>query len=388
MALRFIIPSCAALALVFTSGACGSDGAQGDDDDDDDDNTVDGGGEPDGPPTDWEPDIDAERNTWTWLPVAGTQCMDGSPTGIGVNLAEASRDVLIVMEGGGACFNTFTCNGVAHQNGFDDGDLASMVSDQGSKGVFARDDQDNPFRNYHLIFVPYCTGDIFAGANPDGFGGRTQVGYTNVTAILDVLVPAFAGARRVVLSGVSAGGFGAMYNYHRTQVAFGDIPVTLLDDSGPPLSDTYTTPCMQQTLRTLWNLEATLPADCTECTQVDGGGLGNMAAFAADAHPDRRLGLVTSTRDGVIRLFLGQGYPSCPATGFPMPEADFAAGVAEFRDVTLADHENFRVFSIDSGLHTWLFENPVGSTSSGGVKLTDWIRALLAGNGEWTSVAP
>jgi hypothetical protein len=369
------------VVLVFAGLALGAPGCGGGG------NGPPGPGDPDAEITDNTPDIPGEVGTWTWLPVPGTQCMDGSETGLGVNLAESSGDVLIMMEGGGACFNTFTCSSVAHQNGFDGATLAQVVGEVGSRGIFNRDDDDNPFRNFHFIFVPYCTGDIFAGAAPSGFGGRVQVGYENVTKYLEVLVPGFRNSSRVVLSGISAGGFGALYNYHRVAQAFGTIPVTLLDDSGPPLSDTYLNPCLQQTLRDLWNLDATIPPDCTACTTPGGGGLGNVPGFLADAHPDRRLGLTTSMRDGTIRLFFGFGYPSCAAPQIPMAEATFSAGIAELRDVTLAAHPNFRMYTVESANHTWLLESPIGSTTSGGVKLTDWLRALL-GEGSFDTVAP
>jgi hypothetical protein len=383
MALRRAVPSiCLAVVLAFAVSACGdsSSGADGGGDDDDDDDV-------DAAPY-GDPDIEGEVGTWTWLPVAGTQCMDGSPTGLGVNLAESSGDVLILMEGGGACFNAFTCAGVAHPDGYDAGDLADTAEQLGGRGIFDRTDEDNPFRNYHFIFLPYCTGDIFAGSNPEGFGGRAQVGYDNVTAYLDVLVPAFRESNHVVLAGVSAGGFGALWNYHRTVEAFADLRVTLLDDSGPPLSDDYLSPCLQQQLRDTWNLDATLPPDCADCSSDDGGGLGNAVTYLADAHPDERLGLVASTRDGVIRLFYGYGYPSCENPQVPMPEEPYAEGIAELRDVTLAGHDNFRVFTVDSGLHTWLFESPVGGTTVGGVSLTSWLRQHLSEDGDFASVTP
>ena len=72
----------------------------------------------------------------------------------------------------------------------------------------------------------------------------------------------------------------------------------------------------------------------------------------------------------------------------PMAESVFAAGIAELRDVTLASHPTFRMYTVESANHTWLFESPVGSTTSGGVKITDWLRQLLATDGAFDSVAP
>jgi hypothetical protein len=321
----------------------------------------------------------AERE-WAWMPVDGTRCMNNSSTGMGLNLDGAADQVLIYLEGGGACFNSFTCSGVAHPNGFGEADLEAVAREVGARGIFNREDPDNPFRDWNYVFIPYCSGDIFAGAAEQGVGGRVQVGYENIGAYLEELVPAFSRAEKVVLTGSSAGGFGALYNYDRTQQAFGDIPVHLLDDSGPPLPDDYLSPCLQQQIREAWNLEATLPSDCDICNTDDGGGLVNIIPFLAEKYPDRRLGIITSTRDGVIRLFYGWGYPNCQSPQVPMPEQPFADGVAAMVD-ELDRHRNWGAYVVDSGYHVWLFEDPLSSVLVGDVTLSSWVESFLSGDG-------
>jgi hypothetical protein len=219
------------------------------------------------------------------------------------------------------------------------------------------------------------------------------VGYANVGLYLDYLVPKSAGIGRVILSGSSAGGFGALMNYHRTALAFGDTPVHLLDDSGPPLSDAFLTPCLQAKFREAWNLDAALPTDCAACRQADGGGLQNALGFLADAHPDRRLGIVTATRDGTIRSFYGYGYPDCVAgaNGALMPEEAFAEGIADLRDRALAGHPNFRVYSKESLDHVWLLYGPdtISPRADGsGEHLAKWLADMLDPDADWQSVAP
>ena len=58
-----------------------------------------GSGDSGGPPT-----LGTTPQQWQYVAVDGTQCMNGSATGIGVNLG-TSGDVVIYLEGGGACFN-------------------------------------------------------------------------------------------------------------------------------------------------------------------------------------------------------------------------------------------------------------------------------------------
>ena len=344
------------------------------------------GGPDGGPPT-----LGTTPKEWVFVPVDGAKCMNGSPTGIGVNLG-TSGDLVIYMEGGGACFNDNTCRSVAHPNGFGTAEFAANIGIY-NVGIFDRLDDKNPLRNATFIFVPYCTGDVHAGNNPTGMGGRAFVGYANVGAYLDFIIPKSQEVRRVVLTGSSAGGFGALMNFHRTQQAFGETPVYLLDDSGPPLGDAYLTPCLQKMFRDAWNLDSVLPAECTACKQPDGGGLQHALGWLADSYPDNRLGIVTSTRDGTIRSFYGYGYPNCVegAQGFPMPEEPFEAGVVDMRDNVLASHPNFRVYTKDSGQHVWLLfgvdtisPRPDGS----GKHLSDWLVEMLDPDSDWKSVSP
>src|SRR3954468_8550196 len=46
--------------------------------------------------------ISSPANEWTWIPVAGNKCRDGSDTGIGVRVNPASDKLIIYLEGGGA----------------------------------------------------------------------------------------------------------------------------------------------------------------------------------------------------------------------------------------------------------------------------------------------
>lgn len=366
------------VVATVTVAACGGGGGTADDQVDANPNAPDafGGGPP----------IEAPDDTWTWVPFPDSKCMNGSATGIGVNWHSSSKKLMIYLEGGGACFNLFTCAGVAHPNGFGEADMTQTAQDYGHLGVFDRDDADNPFRDWNYVFVPYCSGDVHAGANEQGLGGRTMVGYRNIGFYLDRLSPTFPDSDQVVLTGSSAGGFGAAFNYDRVARAFGPSrPVFLLDDSGPPMSDTYLTPCLQQEVRDIWKLDDTLPAECTACRGADGGGLVNLATYLGQTYPNQRQGLISSNRDGVIRTFYGFGYPTCSSTQ-PMPEATFAMGITELTQI-VAPYPSFTAFILDSSAHVWLLD-PLGGTTSGGVKLSDWIRGLLDGGANWHTVTP
>ncbi len=333
--------------------------------------------------------IDAPEGEWTFIDFPDAHCMNGTSTGIGINPSSASSNVAIYMQGGGACFDFISCGSVANQDGYGAAKLAGWASTNGSSNLFDRTNADNPIKDWSFVFVPYCTGDIHGGNEPDGAGGREFVGFENVRQYLMRLVPTFADATQVLLSGSSAGGFGAAYNYDQVQTAFGcDVDVVLVDDAGPPMADEYLKPCLQQTWRDQWGLNDTLPADCSACRGADGGGIINYFSYVLAKYPDRRIGLISSTGDDTIRTFFGYGYsPSCstPVVG-GMPASDFEAGLNDLRD-RFGDSPGFGTFYLDERTHTYL-ERDISATQAGGISLEDWVRLAIEDDPAWGSYGP
>ncbi len=334
--------------------------------------------------------ITADAMTWTFIDFPDAFCMDGSTTGIGVNLNPASSRVLIYLEGGGACFDDLSCAGVANPNGFDASDFTNYLPVL-DRGLFDRTDANNPMKDASFIYIPYCTGDVHGGTNPDG-DGRMYVGYRNVTAYLKRLVPTFrsetftSGVDLVMLTGRSAGGLGTLVNYEQVQEAFDCTPVHVFDDAGTLLGDDYLKPCLQSQVRELWGLDAIIPSDCEQCTCSDGGGLWNVYPYLARRHPDRRFGLVTSMEDATFRQFFGYGYSRQCNLPLGMPADDYTAGLNELRE-RMADDDNFHTFYVPGDEHTFSYM-ALSATSAGGVTLEDWYTQLVEGDAAWTDVGP
>ena len=160
----------------------------------------------------------------------------------------ASTKLYIYLEGGGACFNAATCT--ISLASFGATDFAGWASTVGLTGIFDPTNAANPVQDWNAIYVPYCSADVHVGdatgVNVNGGGptDQTFIGYENVGYDLGRIVPTFPQVTQVLLTGISAGGFGAAYNYDRANsAAFCPPPVALIDDSGPPMSDGYLAPC-------------------------------------------------------------------------------------------------------------------------------------------------
>ena len=110
------------------------------------------------------------RSSGPWIDIPGTTCADGSPTGIGVKPHQIARtDLLIFLEGGGACWDANSCWGLAPESVYITGGYgaAQLAADPQIPVMlpFDRGNMSNPFRNMNWVYIPYCTGDVQAGDN-------------------------------------------------------------------------------------------------------------------------------------------------------------------------------------------------------------------------------
>jgi hypothetical protein len=91
--------------------------------------------------------ITGTDKTWTWIPFPDTQCRDGSPAGVSVNLNSGSNKVMIFLEGGGACFSADTC-------GSNPANVPTTAQKPANvTGVFDRANTQNPVGDWNFVYV-------------------------------------------------------------------------------------------------------------------------------------------------------------------------------------------------------------------------------------------
>jgi pectinacetylesterase len=358
--------------LISVAAACGDDGGA----------KTDGGP----PPIDAAPDappalpIDPPPTplTWTVYSTPGTQCIDGTPANFAINYNPDSTKLYIYLEGGGACFNGL-CESL----------FTASANQPGTGGIFDRTNAANPVKDWSWIYVPYCSGDIYGGDKDAMVAGKLRHfhGYKNFGAFLARWVPFFNTVDQVLLSGSSAGGFGAAVNWSQTQRAFGTKPVALIDDSGPPLSSDVFPPCLQTEFRDSWGLETTILADCgADCTDNT-----NFVSAYLDhlrhAFPGMRAGLFSYTSDQTIRLFAGfgwsNGYNMCGDTPMSVAPATYTAGLQQLRTHVGA---GFGSYFVAGTTHTILRSPAFYSNMTGGSTVPQWITGVM--NGDAPQVGP
>lgn len=318
-----------------------------------------------------------EAGAWTWIDFPDSACDDGSPTGIGVSLG-TGPDLVIFLNGGGACWDYLTCYvlGTAARGPFGRPQFDALRASVLPDSFLDRELAGNPFRDASLVFVPYCTGDIHGGdhvATYVGAGGARayhHVGHANLLAFLRRLAVTWPSPRRLVVSGASAGGFGAVLNYDAFRAAWPAAASYLVDDSGPPLERGAVSQALLDAWYASWRLDLVLDPLCGAACRTD---LSAGLAAVARKYPHDRLALLSSLQDQVI-----SGYYQIDGGRLEQALGALASDVID-------PAPNARFFFVPGTTHTMLGA-PASFTQ--GVSLLDWLGQQLADDPGWTSRRP
>jgi len=264
------------------------------------------------------------------LPVSsGAACGDGSPYRFFVNRAPAARDLVMVFEGGGACWDQNACLGVgrlgaANPEGIPVDYMQTANVAYGLVTPFnARNSpQAVPTQTWNMVFMPYCTGDVHAGStvaiydDADPANPRVQYhqGQNNVRLAAQWLHDHWGSPAQLLLTGYSAGGVGATVTYPIVRAALQPSGnVSLLADSGPLVpaprsgtADDYPALPMHNRIREAWGLDdpgGLLADTASALTGFDPDDLGSFNRSLALSYPNDRFGYMVFTRDTNFSAF-------------------------------------------------------------------------------------
>jgi hypothetical protein len=145
----------------------------------------------------------------TWETVdAPSDCMCADGSAFHFYLREASpTKVLFYLEGGGACFSGDMCK---PGSGTYSETISPISKLEDSPGIFDFANPENPFADYSVVYVPYCTGDVHAGNITKDYGNGVVTqhkGFVNASNALDTMIKRFPNTTQLVVAGSSAGSF-------------------------------------------------------------------------------------------------------------------------------------------------------------------------------------
>ena len=243
---------------------------------------------------------------WLKREPPGAVCSNGSQYKFFVNFSETSKNLLIYLEPGGACWDFETCSGkaslgAANPNGIPDSHMEKWGV---LSPILDRSVEDNPARDWNLVFIPYCTGDVHTGnkvmtyEDPEGVEPPLTYrhnGHDNVTRTIDYLSQQFPELGRMMVTGCSAGGAGSIINYYFFRNGLNPDRGYLLNDSGPIFpSEGFSGP-LHTKIRESWDVDPIL-------TRIPEGAaiqenFGDLNVMLASMFPEDRLSTVFFQRD-------------------------------------------------------------------------------------------
>ncbi|TYZ60074.1 hypothetical protein PybrP1_008744 [[Pythium] brassicae (nom. inval.)] len=139
---------------------------------------------------------------------------------------QAKKKVMLYFQGGGGCIDDDTCS-FSIQCSLGKSSTFTTVASAYSTGVLNRTNPDNVFKDWDIVHIPYCTGDLHAGSKvldlPDSpfasFLGQPQClgqkmkthmsGYENSASALKWALANYPNPEHLVIGGASAGSLAA-----------------------------------------------------------------------------------------------------------------------------------------------------------------------------------
>ena len=326
------------------------------------------------------------KHTFDTAGISGPICIAGTDFSAFTRAGNPSK-LLIFEQGGGACWQGFyNCNVLAE----DQEPPAPRV------GIWDFDSKDNPFRDYSIVYMPYCDGSVFSGDNdvfdpawqafiegelglPPGTGPliRFHRGLRNQSAGMDLAKATFPHARRITVAGSSAGGVGvAGFAPFLVRFLYGnEVKLTVFNDAGPVTSNLDAVGDIAARAAD-WQFGQFFPASCADCDDM--GQSAAIIGWRLDNDSTIREAFYETDADLTNRFYLR-----------------LLLDPAGFRDLVVTEHgllnaahpDRYKRFIVAGDeSHTALQTPLFYSQDANGVLLNEWTEDFLVPRPFWEDI--
>jgi hypothetical protein len=259
-------------------------------------------------------------NNYNWERVAlpGARCGNGSQYKFFARRT-SSPNLLFFFEGGGACWDYDTCSGragvlgAANPNGIPDDYMTQFTAKYVSPlvngadpGLPLRSRTELPTKDWNIVYMPYCTGDVHVGNRNTTYIDPTgaqpplawnHAGHGNTTKAIAWAHSAFPQVDKLLVTGFSAGGTATASAYYFVRRGINPARGFFLNDSGPVYSApnaSFNSRPLHNQIRAAWNLDSVfsqLPAT------FDRNDMGSINRMVALEFPNDKIAHTAYTRD-------------------------------------------------------------------------------------------
>ena len=307
------------------------------------------------------------------VPGGDCHCADGSEFAFWERRADPTK-VVFYLDGGGSCTDATTCAFTGLDRGGEAAnyDWSIYGEDPATEGgIFDFAQADNPFVDYSFIYVPSCTGDVHLGDVTREYSPELTVehnGFVNGTAALDYVAEHYPDATQVVVVGKSGGSIAAPIYGGLAADLLPNTQVTVFGANSGSLPDD---PDLNAEFLELWGADATMPA-----WEV------NQGLTARDWGP-RRFWIQAGLHNPELVLarfdfaYDQERAEEAEAMGLDPSQllAVIDANEAAIEAAGVVQHS----YTAPGDGHTILEDDHFYETEVNGVRLVDWVDALITG---------
>lgn len=327
-----------------------------------------------------------------------------------------SKNLAVFFEGGGACWDNLTCtfpidDAVAQLNTTPGVPAAAQIpqffvpaidantNPANYDGIFKADNPKNPIKDWTMVYIPYCTGDLHTGSTTKNyFSARAAVrqsplaaalpplptafpiehrGFDNFMVVLDWMKKNVDKPKNVLVTGTSAGGYGATANFPWIERTFRNAHTYVLADA----SQGVTVPGFDtgNPGRNSWNMQLDPQVFGTNPSSIAGP---DLLRVAAEALPHVKTAQFTTAFDIVqiqfyaVMKLLYQDPGTCSN-----PAYDWHNRMVGTLQSYASEVDNYRYYVADGTYHTLLRSPQFYAENSTGVNFSDWVEDMLENRG-------
>lgn len=296
-------------------------------------------------------------------------CARGDPYSFVVRPGDP-RKLAVFFAGGGTCWSEPTCN--AEANLFADRIPPDELITVSSGSVLDAENPLSPLRDYSLVAILYCTGDLHAGEADVTYGSGADAftihhfGAANAQRVLDWVMLSFPEVDRLFVGGSSAGAYGALYHAPTLLSFYPETPAVVFADAG--LGVVGRAWQGMDTWNVAGNLHPTM-ASLGENGIDEVNFVTGMFTSLAQAFPNARLGEYSTAADSVQILYYNLQFD------FTDTWLERATALVSQR----AQLPNYRIFVAEGDSHSILSNMSFSSVESTGMLFHEWFAALFDG---------
>lgn len=323
---------------------------------------------------------DLPAGEWTQLMPGGeTICSNGTPYSFFARPAETESDKLLIhFQGGGACWFGQICD-LEGGNSTYDPFVDESDNPANYAGIFNFENEENPFLDYNMVMVPYCTADVHIG-NTDttyeipatGAAEAKEVtiyhrGYVNATTVLGWTFENVTDPSTVFVTGCSAGSIPSPFYAAMVAEQYPDARIEQLGDA----SGGYRNPALAQQIWSNWGTMSFIPESYTDAgITAENLTFETFYQMTGSMYPQMSMSQYNTVADSIQSGFL-------MLTGLPdFTFVDLLEG--NFEDIK-AEVEDFHTFTAGGNGHCVTPSDDFYKVMAGDVRLVDWVTALANG---------